>query len=69
MAANDRIPTATAISISWCDHGMVRIHLLDANGHAFAVAGFTAERAKDVAGDLLGTAMSAAQTEHRERVY
>ena len=69
MAANDRIPTATAISISWCGPGLVHIHLLDANGHAFAVAGFTAERATAVAGDLLGTAMSAGQVEHRERVH
>lgn len=63
------IPTATAISISHCDHGMVRIHLIDANGYAFAVCGFTAERAKNVAGDLLGSAMKAAETEHRERVH
>lgn len=63
------IPTATAISISHCDHGLVRIHLIDANGHAFAVAGFTAERAKAVAGDLLGTALQAGATEHPERVH
>ena len=67
--SQSKIPTATAISISCCDHGMVSIYLLDANGHAFAVAGFTAEGAKAVAGDLLGIGLTASQTEHRERVH
>ena len=64
-----KIPTAMAISISHCEHGMVHIHLIDQNGHAFAVAGFTAEGATSLAGDLLGTALKAGETEHRERVH
>lgn len=65
----DRVPTAAAISISRCDHGMIHIHLLDANGVAFAVAGFTAESAVQVAHDIESSAGLAAQVEQRERVH